>query len=145
MRMTSDDGGSKRFMKANWKDPKKELPERRIRVVICDSIGYMRTAYYGRQSFIDGEERECWREDHAANGYEKEIHPNSVGAWDYLPNHPWPERETLSLEPKCKEGDAIANVSETIEQFDYANTSEYVEMNWDLIRKFLRENSNNRL
>lgn len=86
-------------MKADWKDPKDSLPERRIRVIVCDTLGHMQTAYYGCQSSIAGEAKNCWRSDRSNDCLEKELDPKDVAFWDYLPKSPYPKRDIWSHEP----------------------------------------------
>jgi hypothetical protein len=80
-------------MIANWK-PATELPKRRIRVLTCDSLGLMRTGFYGRQSNIISDAPEAWRSDQISShelppGHEPEI---DILYWDYFPDSPISER-----------------------------------------------------
>lgn len=87
-------------MKAEWKDATKELPPKRIRVLVCDGRGYMQTAFYGRQSSIAGSDKECWRTDEIYGmnekteeftiGLEPEV-KTAVVYWDHFPENPFPK------------------------------------------------------
>lgn len=81
-------------MIANWKDATKELPERRIRVLICDSLGYMQTAYYGCESSIAGDITECWRSDEINH----KVPLTDVVLWDNFPVSPFPTKDILIYE-----------------------------------------------
>ncbi len=74
---------------AQWIDPKERMPEKRIRVLVCDNIGSVDVAFYGCQSSIAGEGKECWREDHESRdskpGCEKEYRWE-VYRWMPLPD-----------------------------------------------------------
>ncbi len=81
-------------MIANWKTAD-VLPEKRIRVITCDKLGYICTGFYGRQSTCGGDPKECWRTDENYGfdektrqftvGREKEI---QVSFWDDFPVAP---------------------------------------------------------
>lgn len=77
-------------MKADWKDPTNQLPEQRIRVIVCDTLGYMQTAFYGRQSSISGSDKVAWRTDSSS---EKELDKTDVAFWENFPESPYPKKE----------------------------------------------------
>ena len=67
-------------MIADWKDASKELPPERIRVLTCDSMGFMQTGFYGPESSVFGSDKKCWRSDEI--GKEVEI---TIMYWDFFP------------------------------------------------------------
>lgn len=67
-------------MKVDWKSST-ILPDRRIRVLTCDSLGFMQTAFYGRPSNILDMRPEGWYSDEVNN----EQALADVQWWDYLP------------------------------------------------------------
>ena len=76
-------------MIAKWKIATQELPERRIRVLICDTRGYMQTAYYGISSF-GTDEKENWYGDSCD---EPRLNSYDIVFWDYFPDSPYPKKE----------------------------------------------------
>ena len=71
-------------MTADWKDAKKLLPEPRIRVMVCDGLGFMQTAFWGYPS--GGKLVETWYSDDV--GGERFL--DDVVFWDYFPESPFP-------------------------------------------------------
>lgn len=67
-------------MRADWKSIT-TLPPERIRVLTCDSIGFMQTGFYGLPSNITDMRPKAWYSDGILN--EQEL--VDICFWDYLP------------------------------------------------------------
>jgi len=77
-------------MIAKWKIATQELPERRIRVLVCDTRGYMQTAFYGISSYDIDANNEHWYSDSLD---EPKLNSNDIMFWDYFPDNPFPKKE----------------------------------------------------
>jgi hypothetical protein len=72
-------------MTANWKEASKILPERRIRVITCDKLGFIQTGFYGhpsRPQNLGQIAKETWWSDDIHD--EREI---EVVWWDDFPRN----------------------------------------------------------
>lgn len=71
-----------------WRDASKELPDKRICVLISDRNGYIQESFYGEQSSVFGESEYKWRKsDIQINGLEPELDFIPV-LWAYYPKSP---------------------------------------------------------